>query len=111
MGQANKRGAWAPLGNKNRGGLTGQLLFLDLGQRLAVNAQLGGGTGFQTTDADLDAAMFAVTEIIPFEFDQRLLDLLDSLRSRSRARSSRANSSSCAARSTGSGKLAASSFI
>ena len=74
--------------------LAGHLLFADLSQRLAVDAQIGGRTRFEATNADLHAARFAVAEIIVFHFLQRFLDLLISLRSRSRLRSSRLNSSS-----------------
>ena len=83
--------------------LAGHLLFADLSQRLAVDAQIGGRTRFEATNADLHAARFAVAEIIVFHFLQRFLDLLISLRSRSRLRSSRLNSSSRVARSAGSG--------
>ena len=93
------------------GGISQPSVFLDLGQRLAVHAGSAVGRASRTADADLDAAMLAVTEVIFFEQQQVSRSSLISLRSRSRVRSSRANSSSCAARSTGSGKLAASSFM
>src|SRR5690606_17547036 len=45
-------------------GLAGQLLFLDLRQFLAVNAQFGGGARFQATNADFDAARFTEAVLV-----------------------------------------------
>src|SRR5690606_28842501 len=56
-----------------------QLLFLDLRQRLAVDAECGGGAGFQTADADLDAAGIAPAVFVLFDQLQRFVDLLDQL--------------------------------
>src|SRR3989344_424440 len=59
--------------------LLADLLFLDLRQCLAVDAQVGGRACFKTLDADLDAA--GLTPAVLFVFDQlkRLVDLLDQL--------------------------------
>ena len=57
-------------------GSAGHLLLFHLGQRLAVDAHFGRGAGFQTADADLDAAGLAVAEVVFLELQQRFLDLL-----------------------------------
>src|SRR5690606_38906279 len=60
-------------------GSAGQLLFLDLRQLLAVDAQLGGGAGFQATNADLDAARFAEAVLVLVDHVDCFLDLLEQL--------------------------------
>lgn len=60
-------------------GINRPSVFLDFSQGLAVDTEVGGGSGFQTADTDLDTAVFAVTEVIVFEQQQGLLDLFDQL--------------------------------
>ena len=70
-------------------GISPPSVFANFRQGFAVNAQIRCRTRFQTANADLHAAGFAVAEVFVFNFFQRFLDLLISLRSRSRLRSSR----------------------
>src|SRR5690606_28843176 len=60
-------------------GLAGQLLFLDLRQFLAVNAQFGGGARFQATNADFDAARFTEAVLVLVDHVDGLLDFLEQL--------------------------------
>src|SRR5690554_6550607 len=55
------------------------LLFLDFRQGLAVDAQGGGGSGLQATQADFHAAGVAPAVFVLFDQGQGLVDLLDQL--------------------------------
>src|SRR5476651_1576598 len=59
--------------------LLADLLFLDFRQGLAVNAHVGGRAGFQSLDANFDAAGLAPAIFFVFDQLQRFVYLLDQL--------------------------------
>jgi hypothetical protein len=59
--------------------ISAQLLFADFVKRLAVDAEIRGGAGFETFHPDLDTADFTVTVITGVDALDGLVDFLDEL--------------------------------
>ena len=78
---------------------------------LRFDGERGDRAGFEALDPDFLAGLEAIAVGAILGALQRLVDLSNELTLAIRVRSSRLNSSSCVARSLGSGKFAASSFM